>query len=378
MGRVLLQRIAPEGTHFAGGREFSRIALLCAGGDEVAKLDPLGADATFTHLPAWNAAGDSERIALALVDATPSRAQVARMTTAEAAASLRDLGMLASSLMRHGVDFSTVIPELERRLIELGALVEMVPRDTVYHYGVWNPSGPRERSFTGEPGEAALIAAARTAAPAIDGTLYELIATLAHPIRSQSFADGCQRAAHRLAEILCSIGKAKKEIPPLFFARTLRPYFIDLRIGGEKFAGASAAPLSVCIVDHILWSSDCEDQAFSDFQSEQIRYNLPHWRRLYAATRGQPSLVTRLREMITRGRAPPPEVISAVTELLQVLLIFRGRHRYVAMRAYDESIRLYDVGSGGHGTSTLEHLFALTRDAFRSLRSTAPSNGDTP
>jgi hypothetical protein len=337
----------------------------------VAALDPLDADPVFGVLPVWNRAGDAASIRLALADIAPSRERVSVMTVPEAIAALRDLGMLASSLMRHGVDFTAVIPGLEPRLIELGAKVDMVPRDTVYHYGVWNPAGPRERSFTGDPAEASLIDAARTAAPAIDATLQQLIATLDEPLSSPTFAEGCRDATDRLAQILCSIGKAKREIPPLFFAQTLRPYFTDLRIGGATYAGASAAPLSVCIVDHLLWSSDCADRAFCDFQLEQIRYNLPRWRRLYASTLGQPSLTTRLLAAAKRGPPPTAEAFAAVASVLQVLLIFRGRHRYVAMRAYDERIRLFEVGSGGHGTNTLEHLFALTRGAFKSLRAAA-------
>ncbi|MCA9657707.1 MAG: DUF1864 family protein [Myxococcales bacterium] len=298
------------------------------------------------------------------------------MSVPEAIAALRDTGMLASSLMRHCVDFTDVVPELEQRLIELGEKVDMVPRDTVYHYGVWNPEGPRERSFTGDPAEASLIHAARTAAPAIDATLQQLLTTLDEPLTSPALAEGCRHAAERLAKILCSIGKAKREIPPLFFAQTLRPYFTDLRIGGATYAGASAAPLSVCIVDHLLWSSDCTDKIFCEFQLEQIRYNLPRWRKLYAATLGRPSLTTRLLAAVKHGPPPTADALAAVASVLQVLLVFRGRHRYVAMRAYDERIRLFKVGSGGHGTSTLEHLFALTRTAFKSLRAAAAALDD--
>lgn len=372
--------MALEHSREPGVPDASRPAPACTIDQDVASLDPLEADPIFVSLPAWNRAGDAESIALALASITPSRERVAMMTIPESIAALRDIGMLASSLMRHGVDFRTAAPDLEPRLVELGEKVDMVPRDTVYHYGAWNPAGSRERSFTGDPAESSLIAAARTAAPAIEEAIELLLATAELPLESAAFAEGCQRAARRLAQLLCSIGKAKREIPPIFFAQTLRPYFADLTIGGVTYAGASAAPISVCVVDHIVWSSDCRDRRFAAFQAEQLRYNLPRWRRLYTTTLGEPSLTTRLLAAAADGDPAIGESIAAVLEILQVLLVFRGRHRYVAMRAYDEKIRLFEVGSGGHGPSTLTHLFSLTRAAFTSLRAAALAlnQGDAP
>ena len=345
-----------------------RLTTAPANSGQVPDLDPLGADRHFTQLPAWNETEDVVSIYRALGDLLPTGYRIATMTIPEAIASIRDLGMMASSLKRHGVDPTQVVPHLEERLLQLGDKVDMVPRDTVYHYGVWNPGGRRERRFTGELAEGVLIEAARVAAPAIDATLRELCEIIKLPFDSDEFARKCREAAKRLGMILCSIGKAKKEIPPAFFAQTLRPYFAELTLGGQVYAGASAAPLSVCIVDHLLWSSDCRDKVFRQFQFQQIRYNLPHWRRMYANLLGQPSLVTRLVKGFENGELDNPDALEAAIELLQVLIIFRGRHRFVAMRAYDENIRKFEVGSGGYGTKTLEHILALTRGASKTLR----------
>lgn len=335
----------------------------------VPSLDPLRADATFALLPSWNARADIVSIHQALSAMLPTAYGAASMSVPEAIAALRDLGMMASSLARHGVEPTRTIPHLEERLLQLGDLVDMVPRDTVYHYGLWNPSGARQRSFTGAAAEHALIESARMAAPALDATLASLCKALVQPLESEQFVARCRRAAEQLEMILAAIGKAKSDIPPAFFARTLRPYFAELELGGQVFRGASAAPLSVCMVDHLLWSSDCRDRRFRQFQRDQIRYNLPHWRRLYDNTLGQPSLVTRLTQAFMRNELPSADAIEATTDLLQVLITFRGRHRFVAMRAYSAQVRKFEVGSGGYGVDTLEHILLLTRGASKQLRS---------
>lgn len=329
-------------------------------------LDPLHADRFFAQLPSWNQVADVVSIYQALCEMLPTSYRIATMTIPEAIASIRDLGMMASSLARHGANPTDVVPHLEERLLQLGDLVDMVPRDTVYHYGVWNPPGRRERRFTGAAAEGALIDAVRVAAPAIDATLEWLCAVVSMPLDSDEFVAGCRDAAIRLESILDAIGQVKKEIPPVFFAQTLRPYFAPLVLGGQSFNGASAAPLSMCILDHLLWSSDCRDRAFRQFQLKQIRYNMPHWRLLHARTLGRPSLVTRMLQAHASGETNRA-AIEAVVDLLHVLIAFRGRHRFVAMRAYSAEVRKFEVGSGGYGVDTLEHILHLTRDASKTL-----------
>jgi hypothetical protein len=330
-------------------------------------LDPLHADQYFVQLPSWNQAADIVPIYQALCDMLPTSYRIATMTIPEAIASIRDLGMMSASLARHGANPTDVVPHLEECLLQLGDLVDMVPRDTVYHYGVWNPPGRRERRFTSAAAEGALIDAVRVAAPAIDATLEWLCAVVSMPLDSEEFVAGCRDAAQRLESILDAIGQVKKEIPPVFFAQTLRPYFAPLVLGGQTFNGASAAPLSMCILDHLLWSSDCRDRAFRQFQLKQIRYNMPHWRLLYARTLGRPSLVTRMVQAHASGELHNRETIEAVVDLLHVLIAFRGRHRFVAMRAYSAEVRKFEVGSGGYGVDTLEHILHLTRDASKTL-----------
>jgi hypothetical protein len=121
------------------------------------------------------------------------------------------------------------------------------------------------------------------------------------------------------------------------------------------------------MLDHLLWSSDCSDRTFRQFQLKQIRYNMPHWRTLYAQTLGHPSLVTRLLTAHAAGQLRDVRSIEVVIDLLHVVITFRGRHRFVAMRAYNSEIRQFEVGSGGYGVNTLEHILQLTRVATKSL-----------
>lgn len=332
-----------------------------------AGLDPLGADKYFAQLPRWNANLEIGPIYQALCDMMPSAHRVGTMTVPEAIAATRDLGMMAASLGRHGANPTAIVMNLEERLLQLGERVDMVPRDTVYHYGIWNPAGRRERRFTGAAAEGALIDAVRMAVPAIDATLEWLCGVVALRLDSEEFVSGCRDAAQKLETILDAISLVKQEIPPMFFAQTLRPYFAPLEIGGRTYNGASAAPMSMCIVDHLLWGSDCRDRVFRQFQLEQIRYNMARWRVLYGRTLGQPSLVSRLVAAHEAGELESTASIEAVVDLLHVLIAFRGRHRHVARRAYSPDIRKFEVGSGGYGVDTLEHIFGLTRAAAKSL-----------
>lgn len=334
----------------------------------VARRDPLHADEYFRALPEWNESQNLFAISRAVRAILPSGFQVSTMDVSDCLASIRDLGMLASSLARHGVNPTQVVRGLEECLLELGQRVDMIPRDTVYHYGIWNPTGARERRFTSDPAEQVLIEAARLAAPGIDGGLDMLLQAVQLDFDDPEFARLCRASAKRLQVILCSVGKAKAGIPPEFFARTLRPYFAELELGGERYGGASAAPLSVCMFDHVLWGSDSDDEIFRAFQTKQIAYNLPSWRSLHADTLGAPSLVTRLFHSHLRGHRHP-EALAAVLEILHVLIVFRGRHRFVASRAYNAEIRQFDTGSGGYGVDTLNHLLQNIRQVSKRLRS---------
>src|SRR5690242_13798452 len=110
-----------------------------ADSDAVVTLDPLGADARLARLPDLNRDGDVAGLTATLRAIVPKMAWAQAMNMHEAIAALRDLGMVMASLKKHGCEPLEAVPEAEPPLLMLGEKTRMVPRDTVYHYSVWNP-----------------------------------------------------------------------------------------------------------------------------------------------------------------------------------------------------------------------------------------------
>jgi FAD/FMN-containing dehydrogenase len=85
--------------------------------EQIGSLDPLGADRVLARLPAMNARADAAAIARALVELAPSDAERSELTFQGCLAAMRDLGVLAGSLKRHGVEPVQALPELEPILL---------------------------------------------------------------------------------------------------------------------------------------------------------------------------------------------------------------------------------------------------------------------
>jgi hypothetical protein len=334
----------------------------------IAELDPLGAAAWLAHLPGLNREADVPGLVRTLRAILPPVERAAHMDPFDAAAATRDLGMLLASLMRHGVEPVEAVPEIEAVMLRLGATTGMVPRETVLHYSLWNPPGARQRSFTGGPSEAGLIDAIRQATPWIEAGVDLLAQARALAPTTSDFTEACEAAAHKLEQLAEAMKVVRARVDPLFFATCLRPYFESIRLGDRRYSGAAAAPLGVGMVDHLLWSSDCADPHYREFQTNTMQYALPAGKRLYRAILGRSSIVTRFVAARDRGGVSAQQLAGAagaLDGLFKVLLAFRSRHAVVAKTAYAEKIRRYPVGSAGYGVETLMDILQLTKDARR-------------
>lgn len=332
----------------------------------IADLDPLGAASRLANLPNLNLQADIPGLLTVLRAISPSMMQAAQMNPFDAAAATRDLGMVLASLKRHGVEPVEAAPEIEAVMLLLGETTGMAPRETVLHYSLWNPAGPLQRRFTHDPSEAGLVDAVRMAAPWIEAAVELLAQARDLPTATDDFAEVCRAAAQKLEHLAETMKFVRVRVDRTFFATQLRPYFEPIRLGGRMYSGAAAAPLAVGMVDHLLWSSDCADPVYRDFQSHLMEYGLPSGKRLYKATLGHASIVSRF--VAERRHAQvPPQLLEASTraldDLFKVLLAFRSRHTGIANSAYAASIRRYPVGSAGYGMDTLRILLQQTLDA---------------
>lgn len=331
----------------------------------IADRDPLQLDRRMALLPRWNARADTGSMAAAVRHAVERAAELAGWCPEDAAAALRDLGMLFASLKRHGIEPVAAVPEVEPLVLHLGAVTGMPPRDTVYHYVPWNPVGPRGRRFTADPSEEGLVHAVQRSVQHVGSAVAHLSTVYAVPVGSDDFAAGCAAAGRELWHLAEAMVGLRSDVDPVFFARRLRPYFQQVSLGGCAFSGAAAAPLAVGIVDHLVWSSDCDDAAYRAFQADTVQYGLPGSRRLYKRTLGTASLASRLAG--TPRSSAVDRNTGALESVLKLLVTFRGRHLVIARAAYRADRRKFETGSAGYATDTLELLLRLTQAARRRI-----------
>jgi len=333
----------------------------------IAHLDPLCADAACRTVPRLNAAADVAGLADALRRIVPSLSTVGRYSPFECAAAMRDLGIFLGSLKRHGVEPVTAVPEIEVALVELGRRTVMIPRDTVYHYGPWNPVGERQRMYTGAAEETVLIDSVRRAAPALDDGLRALEAASELAVNDPMLASLLTRATDGVKTLIDALDGVRRALPPVFFARSLRPYFEEVTIAGCAYLGPAAAHLPLYLIDELVWSSDRPDDQYASFKRDTARHGLPSHRNLFARRQHRPSLTSVVTHELRAVGLVPPDQLRDVGEdlvrLLRLLVTFRGRHLVLARREYAEAVRLYPLGSGGASVELLHEILELTRQS---------------
>jgi hypothetical protein len=307
-----------------------------------------------------------------LRDLCPRRELVDAWSIETALAAMRDLGMLLGSIKRHGMQPVDAVPEVESVLVALGARAGMMPRDTVHHYTEWNPAGPRERRYTNDPQESALVDAVRRSFPRLR-TGVDLCARLRRAdVHDPEFAVLVGELAEQLRGFEDAITTVTARVSPRFFARELRPYFEEIDIAGSRYMGPAAAHVPLFLVDLTVWACDHATADHRSFLTETRAHTLPAWRALAEDWSEGPSLVTRLAEPLARlGSSPVPDSLArsaaAVAEALRRLVLFRSKHLVIARRAYREDVRLYPLGSAGGSIDLLREILRLTRDNARAL-----------
>lgn len=334
---------------------------------DIRDADPLGADALLAAVPAMNARADVPALTVALRALLPDRELAAEWSVVDALAAMRDLGILLGSLKRHGTQPTAAVPEVLPILELLGRRTDMVPRDTVHHYTTWNPPGPRQRMYTGDPMEGRLQEAVRMSFPGLVAALdtCERLTTL-EPY-DPGFAVALDRTAHHVQSVVDAIDFTVAHVSPEYFALTLRPYFEEIDVDGRDYLGPAAAQVPLWLVDLTLWQCDRSDPAYDAFLAESIQYSLPSWRDFHARYAGRVSAVSKLSAAVSweSGDRLPPQLAAsahALGRVLKILKTFRARHIGIARKAYADDVRLYEEGSGGAPVALLRSILDLTRD----------------
>ncbi|GIL25596.1 monodechloroaminopyrrolnitrin synthase PrnB family protein [Actinocatenispora comari] len=344
----------------------------------VRELDPLDADETYRRLPEMNAAADVPALVGALRRLAGNAAAVTDGSPYECRAAMRDLGLLLGSVKRHGVEPVTAVPEAEPVLLRLAARGDVVPRDTVHHYSVWNPYGERQRSYTGSSQETALIDSVRLSLPRLSQAVELCDPLTRAELTDPEFLTAMGSFRAHLASLDEAIELVIGRVTPAFFANELRPYFDEVTVDGRVWRGGAGAGLPMPLLDLTLWAADHDPDdedsvGYAEFWAGGVAYALPEWRRRYAQLAGVPSLVARVTAALDEvGDGPMDDRLwaaaTAVEQSLRALLSFRAKHLTVARKSYQEDVRLFPVGSSGGSVELLASIVRLTRDNARVVR----------
>jgi hypothetical protein len=338
---------------------------------QIAELDPLAADEFFSyHFCKLNEEGDKAGLVEAAKRFVDRARRIPGLDANIARAVTRDLGFLASALVRHGLTLQEV-PDLEAVLLDLAKLTLEVPRDTVFSYAARNPTGTRQRSYTSLPEERLFIDSVRGSCADLHACLEEMMRGAASVLGSKAQMQHLERAVRQLNKVTTAILEVRRVVSPECFSFVLRPYFPVLVLGGKEYFGPGGAQLAVLLVDLILYGCSDPAPAYAAYVKHSMDY-LPKSYRDFAGELTDKASLVDLAERSIQQQGPSDAAVAlncVVNDIFTSLLKFRYPHRQLAR----ENFKLRPptlVGSGGYDTGILDVLIERTTAARARLAHT--------
>jgi hypothetical protein len=340
--------------------------------ESICSIDPLAFDNKLPILHQLNRDKDIPGLIRFLYRLLPYPAVLENYGYEESIAAMRDLGIVIGTLKRNGVEPVEVVPELEYVLLVLMVKTNLPPRDTLIHYTVWNPSGARQRTYTGLADEIALIESVKMSYPALMEAIIELASLHEHPLFGEEFVTACAQIRGKMEGMVRAIVHAKKNVSPAVFANELRFYFDPIKVDYNKeYIGPGAVEMPMFVFDHLLWSCDCKDATYVSFKEGYLPYNLQFISEIYRLFDGQDSLVTKVFNALKQQ--PDEErfqAAQAVLDLCTVLKSFRMPHKKMAEESYSDNDGSHrEKGSGGYTVNILHHILHLQNEKIAKLQS---------
>ncbi len=333
---------------------------------EISSLDPLAVDNFMVNeLPVLNQAADVNRIVEAGVRVLPNTGRIEEMSYAENQAALRDLGMIASSIVRHGVDIREV-REIETTLVSLGNKYDEMPRETVFHYGPWNPDNGRLRTFTGTEGEAMFIDSFRKGMVGLDRSIDKLIESQKLDTRDLGYGNSLEEARDGFQAMVDAMVAVRRTITPEFFTFEMRPYFPVLNIGGRDYQAPGGAQMPMLLIDRILWGVDMENEEYHNYFAESRQY-LPRMYREVDELVSPESVVSRIGSDTESCNESIESARQGALELLSSIQKFRFPHLKTARDNFAHRSE-ESKGSGGYTPDILDNLIGWTNEARNLLK----------
>jgi hypothetical protein len=337
----------------------------------ISLLDPLDADAVLKTLPEMNAFRDIDSIICAIKNLMPDIEEIGDYSFQQALAVVRDLGMLAGSVKKHGLEPTQAVPSLEPVLLKLGQITDMPPRDTLLHYSVWNPDEERRRTYTGCRDENRLIESAKMAVPRLEKAINELTVLHELSLASTDFLVHCQQCNEDITGMVEAVLYVKQNVSPKVFGEELRPYYDAIEVQGKKYLGPGAVEMPLFVFDHLLWGTECREEIYVEFKKTFFPYWLPAFRQLYVVFENKPSLLTKVCQELKDAKTVNSSVLAGANTLVKIfttLLGFRHPHKKIVNEVYVQAEKkLREQGSGGYTPEVLVSLTVLTSNARKEL-----------
>ena len=336
----------------------------------IASLDPLNADEMLRSLPVMNVCRDISGLVQLGEAIVPTPLQSNGFTRNESRAALRDLGMVAASIKRHGIEPVRVVPGLQEALISGGLKAGTVPRDTVLSYGAWNPDDQRRRKFTVLPDEDLFIDSFKRGSGQLDQSVVELLNTQDMDLQDSGFESAVNRSSKHFEQMIGAIVAVRRHITPEVFTGELRPYFEPYLVGERSYLAPGGAQMPVLLIDQIMWGSDTADTQYQQYLIENTQYLPEEMRDLSTNLSQKESMVSRVkRECAEKDTLQPQEQksLGAMVDLTNKLIAFRRPH--LALAKANFALRSEkDNGSGGYKPDILEVLIDHTEKARQSIK----------
>lgn len=340
----------------------------------VSTLDPLDLDSEFISGGFSKAATSTDPELIkkfaGTVAASVRHSLVKSLDEVSAMAAARDLNMIASAITRFGLPLHH-FPHLEEMLLTLAEITHEVPTDTVFGYGLRNPSGPRQRSFTKTKEESLFIESFSDGMVGLVAAIAGLETVQCMEITNPRFPELMAESSQHLRLMQQAIADVRRAVTPDFFTRKLRPFFDPKTIRGRTYFASGGAQMPVTMIDLILWGVEDTDRTYIAYRNENLQYLPRAYRSKIEVIMSKPSIVRSVFAQVNAGFSfsvanVAQDSIRSLQDIADALLSFRAPHLAVA-KANLRIRATGAVGSGGYDAEILQYLIRKTKELKTSL-----------
>lgn len=335
--------------------------------EQVAQLDPLNLDEFLLHkLPKLNRSANTSVILEMAQKLTLSRI----FSELEAKAAVRDVGIIVSSLEKHGITLAQ-LPHLETLLVEFAKITQEIPFKTVFSASTRNCQKNRMRTFTDDEQEKAFIRGLFKGMVNMPLCIHKLLELMTVSISNLYFSDLIQEIRTHFSGMIVGMVNVRRSVTADFFTNVLHSYFLPVKVAGRIYAAESAAQMPILLVDRILWSAHIQDAAYEEYYVNNLQYSPRLYREIGQELPTIPILgrvtteVKNLHNTFSQ-RGIILQNLENFEEIFLDLLKFRGPHRATV----EDNFQLRPqgaVGSGGYSVTMLDYLIAETKKARKQV-----------